>query len=62
MRLEALTMMRLLSRFRPKLLGSVWTGHIRKWSEIDIHVFTNTVSALTSMLDEQNPLYTWGDL
>src|SRR4029079_11036646 len=27
MRLEALAMMRLLASFRPKLIGSVWTGH-----------------------------------
>ncbi|MGA2498962.1 MAG: tRNA adenylyltransferase, partial [Tepidisphaeraceae bacterium] len=28
MRLEALGMMRLLQRFRPRLIGSVWSGHI----------------------------------
>jgi len=58
MRLEALAMMRLLSRFRPKLIGSVWTGHIRKGSDIDIHVFTDHLSAVTSVLDEQNLRYT----
>ena len=35
MRLEALRMMRLLRRFRPRLIGSVMTGHVRKGSDID---------------------------
>src|SRR5215213_8100411 len=39
MRLEALKLMRLLRRFRPRLIGSVMTGHVRKGSDIDIHVF-----------------------
>ncbi len=30
MRLEALRMMRLLRRFRPRLIGSVMTGHVRQ--------------------------------
>src|SRR6516165_553379 len=29
MRLEALRLMRKLTRFRPRLIGSVWTGHVR---------------------------------
>src|SRR5947199_3235233 len=32
MRLEALKMMRVLRRFRPRLIGSVMTGHVRKGS------------------------------
>src|SRR5262249_20724381 len=39
MRLEALRMMHLLRAFRPRLIGSVMTGHIRKGSDIDLHVF-----------------------
>src|SRR5580704_14276531 len=39
MRVEALRLMRLLATFRPKLIGSVLTGHIRQGSDIDIHVF-----------------------
>src|SRR5436190_10817128 len=58
MRLEALAMMRLLSAFRPKLIGSVWTGHIRKGSDIDIHVFSNHLSSITAILDEQNLSFT----
>src|SRR6201987_5537781 len=40
MRLEALRLMRLLRAFRPRLIGSVMTGHVRKGSDIDIHVST----------------------
>src|SRR5258706_4126413 len=46
MRLEALRLMRLLRPFRPRLIGSVMTGHTRKGSDIDIHVFTDAVSLL----------------
>ena len=58
MRLEALRMMRLLSAFRPRLIGSVLTGHVRKGSDIDLHVFTDHLFALTGVLDEENLLYT----
>lgn len=52
MRLEALRLMRLLHRFRPRLIGSVLTGHIRRGSDIDIHVFTDSVSELSLVLEE----------
>lgn len=52
MRTEALLLMRLLKRFRPALIGSVWTGHIRKGSDIDIHVFSDQIVAITMILDE----------
>ena len=57
MRIDALRLMRKLSRFEPRLIGSVWTGHIRKGSDIDIHVFTDSVSALTSILDSERLSY-----
>src|ERR1700719_2653379 len=38
MRLEALWLMRRLAVFRPRLIGSVLTGHVRKGSDIDLHV------------------------
>src|SRR3982750_1605767 len=38
MRLAALGLMRLLRPFRPRLIGSVMTGHTRKGSDIDLHV------------------------
>jgi hypothetical protein len=53
MRLEALKMMRLLRVFRPRLIGSVMTGHVRKGSDIDLHVFTNSPSAVADVLTGQ---------
>jgi hypothetical protein len=53
MRLTALHMMRLLRLFKPRLIGSVMTGHIRKGSDIDIHVFTNGVSLVTGILENE---------
>ncbi len=57
MRLEALWMMRLLARFRPRLIGSVMTGHVRKGSDIDLHVFADKVEHVTSALDEHGYVY-----
>src|SRR5580704_4943262 len=53
MRLHALHLMRLLRRFKPRLIGSVMTGHIRKGSDIDIHVFTNSVGLVTDLLENE---------
>src|SRR5438105_2573766 len=52
MRLEALRLMRLLARFRPRLIGSVRTGHVRKGSDIDIHIFCDSLSLVTDTLQE----------
>ncbi len=57
MRVEALRLMRKLVRFRPRLIGSVWTGHVRKGSDIDIHIFSNGPSPVTAVLDENGMLY-----
>jgi predicted nucleotidyltransferase len=57
MRLAALGMMRLLARFRPRLIGSVLTGHIRKGSDIDLHVFSDSVEAVAHVLDEAGLVY-----
>ena len=46
-------LMRLLARFRPRLIGSVMTGHIRKGSDIDLHVFADDVGGVTACLDER---------
>ena len=54
MRFAALRMMRILNRFRPRLIGSVLTGHVRKGSDIDIHVFTDNIHAITSELEYHN--------
>ena len=51
MRVEALRVMRLLRSFRPRLIGSVLTGHIRRGSDIDIHVFADSVEAVRDILD-----------
>lgn len=50
MRLEALRMMRILRAFRPRLIGSVMTGHIRQGSDIDLHVFSDSVEAVAAAL------------
>src|SRR3954462_15640139 len=52
MRVEALRLMRKLARFRPRLIGSVWTGHVRKGSDIDIHLFSDNQALVTNTLDE----------
>lgn len=52
MRLAGLRMMRLLARFRPRMIGSVLTGHVRAGSDIDLHVFTDSFALLTDVLDE----------
>lgn len=52
MRLAALAMMRRLAPFRPRLIGSVLTGHIRQGSDIDLHVFSDTTEAVTHLLDQ----------
>lgn len=57
MRLEALSLMRRLARFRPRLIGSVLTGHVRQGSDIDIHVFSDSVEAVTLALDEDVKVY-----
>src|SRR5256886_10759029 len=53
MRLEALRLMRLLRPFRPRLIGSVMTGHVRKGSDIDLHVFCNAVGLVTDLLERE---------
>lgn len=53
MRHYALALMRCLRRFHPKLIGSVCTGHVRQQSDIDIHAFSDTVSAVTLALGDE---------
>ncbi|HEX5470942.1 MAG TPA: HD domain-containing protein [Lacipirellulaceae bacterium] len=57
MRLAALAMMRRLAPFRPRLIGSVLTGHVRQGSDIDLHVFSDTVEAVTHLLDQDGINY-----
>jgi hypothetical protein len=58
MRLEALRMMRVLRIFRPRLIGSTLTGHVRCGSDIDIHVFSDSLEAVETALDNEGLLYT----
>jgi predicted HD phosphohydrolase len=58
MRLAALAMMRRLAPFRPRLIGSVMTGHIRQGSDIDLHLFSDTTEAVTHVLDQDGATYT----
>ncbi|HXG10629.1 MAG TPA: HD domain-containing protein [Gemmataceae bacterium] len=57
MRLEALRLMRLLRRFRPRLIGSVMTGHVRKGSDIDIHVFSDSAALVADVLQQEGYQY-----
>lgn len=43
--------MRLLRRFRPAD-WLVMTGHVRQGSDIDLHLFSDSVEAITLVLDE----------
>src|SRR5277367_3760026 len=50
MRLRALRLMRLLRPFKPRLIGSVMTGHVRKGSDIDVHLFSDSVALVSDLL------------
>jgi predicted HD phosphohydrolase len=57
MRLEALRMMRILRRFRPRLIGSVMTGHVRAGSDIDLHLFADSVEGITAALEAEGCVF-----
>ena len=57
MRVEALRLMRLLVKFEPKLIGSTLTGHVRRGSDIDIHVFAPNTNSVTAVLDDEGMIY-----
>jgi len=46
MRIVAVETMEKLPDFRPRLIGSVSTGHVRDGSDIDLHVFTDDIEKL----------------
>lgn len=50
MRVTAWQTMGALLLFRPRLIGSVATGHVRSGSDIDLHVFTESEQALEGFL------------
>lgn len=51
MRTLALEIMGHLAPFEPRLIGSVSTGHARRGSDIDLHVFTDDLGPLEAHLD-----------
>ena len=53
MRLAALAMMERLERFRPRLIGSVLTGHVRAGSDVDIHVFADSAESVAHTLEQE---------
>jgi len=57
MRLEALRLMHVLERFRPRLIGSVFTGHIRRGSDIDLHLFSDSIESIANALDQEGMVY-----
>src|SRR5215813_13096133 len=57
MRLEALRLMRILRAVKPRLIGSVMTGHVRKGSDIDIHLFTDSVGLVSDLLANEGFQY-----
>src|SRR5438309_160496 len=57
MRLEALRLMRVLRPFRPRLIGSVMTGHVRKGSDIDLHIFSDSVGLVADLLEQEGLQY-----
>jgi len=57
MRIEALRIMRILQAFRPRLIGSTLTGHIRQGSDIDIHLFSDSIEAVAGALEAEGMIF-----
>lgn len=57
MRVEALRVMRILRVFRPRLIGSTMTGHVRAGSDIDLHVFADNLEGIIASLDGEGFVY-----
>lgn len=57
MRIEALRLMRILRTFKPRLIGSVLTGHVRHGSDIDLHVFSDSVEAVAGALEHEGMVF-----
>lgn len=54
MRQAALQVMEILQEFQPKLIGSVWTGHIRRGSDIDINLYAEGPDGVLAALQRAN--------
>ncbi|HWB09857.1 MAG TPA: HD domain-containing protein [Pirellulales bacterium] len=57
MRVAALRMMHVLEAFRPRLIGSTLTGHVRRGSDVDLHVFSDSVEAVVAALEREGMSY-----
>lgn len=57
MRVVALEAMRELEPFEPRLIGSVSTGHVRRGSDIDLHVFSDDQGQLEAHLSSLGWVY-----
>ncbi len=53
MRVIALEIMHELGAYSPCLIGSVSTGHVRQGSDIDLHLFTDSLEELEETLAQQ---------
>jgi predicted nucleotidyltransferase len=54
MRNEALKIMKLLEKFYPLLIGSVWRGTIREGSDIDISVYSDEPEKVINTIKNSN--------
>ena len=57
MRRLAFQLMELLSEFEPRLIGSTWTGHIRKGSDVDLNLFEDELEAVLQTLEQANLVF-----
>lgn len=57
MRSVALELMELLEAFQPRLIGSTWTGHIRKGSDVDLHLHSDELGDVLLQLDSRDLSY-----
>lgn len=57
MRLLAMDVMEHLDCFNPRLIGSVSTGRIRHGSDIDLHIFTDSLERFQNYLESLNWQY-----
>ena len=57
MRVHALKLMRRLCRFRPRLIGSVLTGHTRQGSDIDLHLFYDSLDPILQVIEDDDLRY-----
>jgi hypothetical protein len=57
MRLTALRVMRLMDKFHPRVIGSVYTGMVREGSDIDIHLFSDGLETVLHTLESEGIPY-----